>query len=629
MCRNVELRMEKLDILAADLGKESSLPDIWGETVLQNSLVFCLDEEDEIFEGYGRRENAYPYRQYNTYSKELKMRTLQTIVLENKYLKATFLPELGGRLWSLVDKKTDRNLLYTNDVLRFRNLAVRNAWFSGGVEWNIGVIGHTAFTTESLYVAKLSDEKGNPVLRMYEYERIRKVFYQMDFWLEEEDRFLNCRMRIVNENDEVVPMYWWSNIAVPEFENGQIVVPAKKAFTYADGKVFKVDLPYVNGVDITHYNGIPKSVDYFFDIEENNPKYIANVDQDGYGLLQLSTNRLRSRKLFSWGHGPASKHWQEFLTKDAGDYIEIQAGLAKTQYGCIPMAPHTAWEWIEQYGPIQLEKDQLPQMQRILDLEQKLKDTKKMAKSSGTLLMKGSGYGALIQQKESTKHLEFCLEKESLKNWDAFRKTGVLHELEPQNPPDEFWDEEEIFTLLKESIKNKNQKNWYAHYQLGIGYYVRKKYKKAKKELKASYEWKQNPWACHALSCMYLKMEFKEKAISWMLRGMKMRRQDASYLKEGYKILFLSEGYKEIVECFESLDEGNKEINRLKIYYISSKYQLGQYEEAFELLEKDGGLEIEDIREGEDSMEQLWMQLSEAMGNETKEVPYRYLFKAF
>ena len=43
----------------------------------------------------------------------------------------------------------------------------------------------------------------------------RKVTYQMDFWLEEGERFLNCRMRIVNEGTDVVPMYWWSNMAVP------------------------------------------------------------------------------------------------------------------------------------------------------------------------------------------------------------------------------------------------------------------------------------------------------------------------------------------------------------------------------------------------------------------------------
>lgn len=158
-------------------------------------------------------------------------------MLENDYLKAVFLPEYGGRLWELWDKKKGRDLLYTNDVLQFRNLAVRNAWFSGGVGWNLGVIGHTPLTTEQMYVAKTEMESGVPVLRMYEYERIRGVVYQMDFWLEEDGRFLNCRMRIVNESADVIPMYWWSNIAVPEFEDGRIVVPARRAYTNRDGEV--------------------------------------------------------------------------------------------------------------------------------------------------------------------------------------------------------------------------------------------------------------------------------------------------------------------------------------------------------------------------------------------------------
>lgn len=41
---------------------------------------------------------------------------------------------------------------------------------------------------------------------------------------------------------------------------------------------------------------------------------------------------------------------QRFLTDKAGDYSEIQAGLARTQYECIPMPPCSAWEWVEGYG---------------------------------------------------------------------------------------------------------------------------------------------------------------------------------------------------------------------------------------------------------------------------------------
>ena len=168
---NAQLRFEEMELLQAELGEEACVPDLLGEQMIQNDLQFRLDEEDEVYEGYGRCQNAYPYRRFNCYSRQLKQGTVKTAVLENDFLKAVFLPEFGGRLWSLWDKEKDRNLLYTNDVLRFSNLATRNAWFSGGVEWNLGIIGHTPFTASPLFTGSLEDEHGMPVLRMYEIGR--------------------------------------------------------------------------------------------------------------------------------------------------------------------------------------------------------------------------------------------------------------------------------------------------------------------------------------------------------------------------------------------------------------------------------------------------------------------------
>lgn len=639
-----ELRFEKMKIRAACLGKPSSVPDLLGEVILQNHLEFCLEEDDEIYEGYGRRSNVYPYRQYNGYKRQLSEKEIQTAILENDYLKAVFLPEYGGRLWQLWDKKAGRNLLYTNDVLRFSNLAVRNAWFSGGVEWNIGIIGHSPLTTEPLYTAETEMENGIPVLRMYEYERIRAVSYQMDFWLEADSPCLNCRMRIVNESNEVIPMYWWSNIAVEEYEGGRIIVPAEEAFTYADGTVTKVSLPVVNGVDITEYKKIGKSTDYFFDIPEKSPKYIANIDRTGYGLLHVSTARLKSRKLFSWGNNDASDHWQEFLTDQAGRYIEIQAGLGKTQYGCLPMAPHTAWEWMERYGAVRIPQEILAQnhperaagfTERLClgqireNMEQRLAETKPMARREAGLVFAGSGYGALKPQGKLTEHLKFEVKEEALKNWKRFFETSVLHCPEPNESPDEFLIDERNAVFLKESLKTVNAENWYAHYHMGLGYYMGGKYKKAQKELKKSLLHEENPWAFHALSCTCLMRNKTGRAAEYIIKGMEMRRTDSSYLKEGFKILSLCGADQALCRFYETMDKEGQEISKIRFYYICSLHRLGKDKEAYELLERDGGLVMEDIREGEDSVAQLWSELYESLHGERGKVPHKYNFKAY
>lgn len=640
---STELRMEKRRMKLADLGEESCVPDLSGEVILQNQLKFRLGETDEIYEGYGRVKNAYPYRQRNGYTRQLREKEVQTAVLENRYLKAVFLPEYGGRLWELWDKEQGENLLYTNDVLRFSNLAVRNAWFSGGVEWNVGVIGHTPFTTEQMYVARTSDENGNPVLRMYEYERIRDITYQMDFWLEEDSRFLNCRMRIVNENTEVVPMYWWSNMAVPEHEGGRIIVPAESAYTNTCGEVYKVDIPIVGGTDVTDYKKIPKSVDYFFELDRNAPKYIANVNREGYGLIQISTDRLKSRKLFSWGNQKASDHWQEFLTEDAGRYVEIQAGLAKTQYGCIPMAPNTAWEWMEQYGAIQIRGDELElshkeRYQNVTNeiekaqlsehLEEQLISSKAMALQKAELLIPGSGYGILGVHGKLTSHLEFVDESGYYGRWKSFIDGGNLPCPEPQKWPDVFLDDPDSFSRLKDAVKNEEKKNWYAHYHLGIRYYTLGKYKKAEKEWKESLELEENAWAYHGLACLRLLQGKRKKAARYILKGMRLQKEELSYVKEGFKLLTMSESYEDLCEFYGQMSEEHQNNSRIKFYYIKALGEIGEEKKAYELLEENGGLILDDLREGEDSLAELWTELHEKVYGEKGEIPYRYQFHA-
>ena len=57
------LTFGEMKLRAAELGQQSSVPDLLGEMILQNNLKFELGEKDEIFEAYGRKATVYPYRQ--------------------------------------------------------------------------------------------------------------------------------------------------------------------------------------------------------------------------------------------------------------------------------------------------------------------------------------------------------------------------------------------------------------------------------------------------------------------------------------------------------------------------------------------------------------------------------------
>lgn len=647
-----ELRFEKEIMKMSCLGEEASIPDLAGGLILQNNLEFHLGEEEEIYEGYGKRRNSYPYRQYNSYDRKLEEKEVSTAVLENDFIKAVFLPELGGRLWSLTDKKTGKNLLYTNDVIRFSNLAVRNAWFSGGVEWNLGVIGHTPFTTEPLHTARLTLQDGTPVLRMYEYERIRGVEYQMDFWLGTEDTCLNCRMRIVNTGNEVVPMYWWSNMAVPEHEDGRLVVPAEEAYTSIDWNVYKKKIPYVDGKDVSYYKNIPNSIDYFFHIKDEKPKYIANLDKNGYGLLHMSTSRLKSRKLFVWGQNPGSDRWQSFLTENAGRYVEIQAGLAKTQYGCLPMAPHTAWEWLEQYGALQVTKEEqsLPyeELEKLVtahveklieknEIEAVLERTKTLAKTEGEIVSRGSSWGSFerkireyTKDRELSGHLDYGECSQSQKELEEFLATGIFPESEADAIPAEFLNSRVIYEKLKETIDTKNKENWYAHYHLGLLAFYFENREEAEKVWEKALTLSENPWIHHALASLFLVEQRKEEAVGHLVPGVEMRKEDLSYIKESFHLLCQAEAYESLLELYKKLPENIQKNDSVYFQYILSLSYTGQEEEAYRLLMENQEFVPADIREGDVSLGALYQRLYEAVYHKKPEsVPSQWDFGAF
>lgn len=634
---------------ASPLGAAASVPDLNPGEPLQRTVSHFPDENDEIREGYGKLYASYPYRQYTCYRRSLEKKEMAAAVLENDYLKAVFLPGLGGRLWSLTDKKTGENLLYTNDVIRPSNLAFRNAWASGGVEWNMGVIGHSPFTMEQIYTARLEDESGLPVLRMYEYERIRKITYQMDFWLEEHSAFLHCRMSVSNQTGQVIPMYWWSNIAAPEYEGGRVIAPAKDAYTSLGDGVRKFPAPFAGDIDVSFYKNIPNQIDYFFNIPEDAPKYIANLDKDGYGLLHMSTSRLKGRKLFSWGNNEGSDNWQHFLTEHAGRYVEIQAGLAKTQYGCIPMPPRTEWEWLELYGPIKTspETASAPYTEAESDVravvqlnfqklrpEQTLNDTKALAEKKGTLLYSGSGYAALenaIRQFNGepglSRHLEFSALSGGCKELAEFLKTGIFPEYPVTDAPRDFLADDALHDRLAETIKTANKNNWYAQYQLGISYYTRGDAGRAKECLFASNGIAENPWALHALAVSALQSGSGKQAASYITSGFAYRKDNLSYAKETWRILLMCRSYDTVISLYESLPEGFQEESRIRFGYLKALSHTGHENEVLDYLEHTDFV-LDDLREGERALSELWRTVYKKVHGKDGELPRRYNFES-
>ncbi|MFF8898201.1 DUF5107 domain-containing protein [Streptomyces lydicus] len=351
------VRRTTLTLPAAPLGPDNPLPALRGGHDLHRIDVpedagLPADMARQL--GYQPLRSILPTRMRDGYGRDRRSTDLDALVLENDRLRATVLPGLGGRVHSLHHKPTGRELLYRNPVLQPAAFALNGAWFSGGIEWNIGATGHTTLSCAPLHAARVPAPDGGEMLRLWEWERLRDLPFQVDLWLPDGSDFLYVGVRIRNPHHHTAPVYWWSNIAVPEAEGSRVLAPAEEAWHFGYERTLRrVPVPEYDGADRTYPLRSEFPADYFYDLPDGARRWITSLDTEGHGLVQTSTDTLRGRKLFLWGAGRAGRRWQRWLTEPGtGGYAEIQAGLARTQLEHLPLDGGAEFSWLEAYGPL-------------------------------------------------------------------------------------------------------------------------------------------------------------------------------------------------------------------------------------------------------------------------------------
>ncbi|MEU6328989.1 DUF5107 domain-containing protein [Streptomyces sp. NPDC047049] len=350
------VRRTTLTLPAAPLGPDNPLPALRGgqdpHRIETLDARLPADMARQIDSAPLR--SILPTRMRDGYGRTRRPTGLDALVIENDRLRATVLPGLGGRVYSLHHKPTGRELLYRNPVWQPAAFALNGAWFSGGIEWNIGATGHTTLSCAPLHAARVPAPDGGEMLRLWEWERLRDLPFQVDLWLPDGSDFLHVGVRIRNPHHHTVPVYWWSNTAVPEGERTRVLAPAEEAWHFGYERCLRrVPVPGSDGIDRTYPLRSEFPADYFYEVPDGARPWITSLDADGRGLVQTSTDTLRGRKLFLWGAGRAGRRWQQWLTEPGtGGYAEIQAGLARTQLEQVPLDAGGEFAWLEAYGPL-------------------------------------------------------------------------------------------------------------------------------------------------------------------------------------------------------------------------------------------------------------------------------------
>ena len=326
----VSVKLKKIVLPAYETGEENLMPDF-------------------VKEG---NQRVYPYSRCTDLKEGRTFKTYKAVVIENEYLKLTVLPELGGRLYSAVEKYTGRDMFYANPSVKPSLIQLYGAWIASGLEFNFPM-GHsiTSFKTVDSHFFK---GKGYATCVVGNIDLATRMRWSVFITLREGESRFELEVKLDNRSFLPERFYFWANAAIPATRGTRVNLPVDKVLTGSFGvRKFPVDndSEYYRGKDLNY----DRSFDYGGEVFAKDCVYdfygCYNDDTDSGMIMNADHKVYAGKKYFTWGP-VGGKSWNRLLIDSGPDYGEIQTGPFESQAEFRFMQPAGRLTWKQHYFPI-------------------------------------------------------------------------------------------------------------------------------------------------------------------------------------------------------------------------------------------------------------------------------------
>lgn len=302
---------------------------------------------------WGRGARLYPYFFFDKFSKTAIDKDWKVIRMENPYIQVSLLPEVGGKVWGATEKSTGNEFIYTNHVMKFREIALRGPWTSGGIEFNFGIVGHTPSTATPVDYMIRQNPDGSVSCVVGTMDLPSRTRWSVTVRLPKDKAYFETRAFWYNPSPFHQSYYSWMNAAVKATEDLQYVFPGN----YHIGHNYSVPLrPWPvdeEGRDLSWYrNNNFGSYKSYFTVGEYED-FFGGYWHDarfGFGHWALYDD-MPGHKIWIWGLSRQGMIWEDLLTDSDGQYSEPQAGRYFNQSDHSMFLPYTADSWREVWFP--------------------------------------------------------------------------------------------------------------------------------------------------------------------------------------------------------------------------------------------------------------------------------------
>jgi len=269
----------------------------------------------------------YPYFRFDGFTETSIQKKWKVVEIENDFIKILILPEVGGKIWAAIDKKTNQSFVYYNHTVKFRDVALRGPWTSGGIEANYGIIGHTpnCATPVDYVISKKEDGSVSCVIGVLDL--LTQTNWRLDINVPIDKAYFTTQSFWYNATPTEQPYYHWMNVGLKVSGNLEYIYPGTNYLGH-EGEYSDWPMNKSNGKNVSFYNnnnfGGYKSYHVFGKYTNFFGGYWHD---DDFGMVRFANHDDKAgKKIWIWGQSRQGMIWEKYLTDNDQQYTEVQSG---------------------------------------------------------------------------------------------------------------------------------------------------------------------------------------------------------------------------------------------------------------------------------------------------------------
>jgi tetratricopeptide (TPR) repeat protein len=351
--------------------------------------------EKRVYQGSSGK--VYPLPFTDRIAEKPVDRKWKAVWIENEFLRAMVLPELGGRIHILQDKTNGYDLIYNQSVIKPALVGLAGPWASGGIEFNWSQHHRPAtFLPVDFEIEKHAD--GSQTIWCSDHDPMTRMKGMHGVCLHPGKAYLELKVRAYNRTPFTQTFLWWANVATRVHEAYQSFFPpdvscvadhARRSiseYPLAQGSYYginygergrkgvpvsenprqfippngggKAPIDYAPN-DLSFYANIPVPTSYM--CMGSKEDFFGGYDHAAQaGIVHIANHHISpGKKQWTWGNHEFGYAWDRNLTdKDSNGefapYIEIMAGVyTDNQPDFSFLQPGETKTWSQYWYPIQ------------------------------------------------------------------------------------------------------------------------------------------------------------------------------------------------------------------------------------------------------------------------------------